>query len=61
MYVQLHKGVIPSTNETIIPKSVFDAVTMSSVIWLGYGDKHESISGYGMGWCRQSSSGHEVR
>lgn len=59
--VLLHKGVIPSTNETVIPRSIFDAVTTSSVIWSGYGDKHDSITGYGMGWFRQSSSGHEVR
>lgn len=58
--VLLHKDVIPSTNETVIPRSIFDAVTTSSVIWGGYGDKHNSIAGYGMGWFRQSSSGHEV-
>lgn len=46
---------------TLIPKSVFDAVTTASVVWKGIGDKDSSIRGYGMGWNRQSSSGREVR
>lgn len=45
---------------TLIPKSVFDAVTTASVVWKGIGDEDSSIRGYGMGWNRQSSEGHEV-
>ncbi|PIL26205.1 hypothetical protein GSI_11960 [Ganoderma sinense ZZ0214-1] len=54
--VLLNEGQDPTTNKTVIPKSVFDAVTTSQVIVAGkpistYGS---SIVGYGMGWLRTS-------
>ena len=56
----LHRGVHPSTNQTIIPDAIFDDLTTSSVILSGRGTKHDSIIGYGLGWERGSRSGHEV-
>ncbi|KAM5537319.1 hypothetical protein V8D89_009049 [Ganoderma adspersum] len=54
--VLLNEGQDPTTNKTVIPKSVFDAVTTSQIIMAGkpiptYGN---SIVGYGMGWIRTS-------
>ncbi|KAI1795412.1 beta-lactamase/transpeptidase-like protein [Ganoderma leucocontextum] len=54
--VLLNEGEDPTTNKTVIPKSVFDAVTTSQIIVAGkpvpsYGS---SIVGYGMGWMRTS-------
>ena len=54
--VLLNEGRDPTTNKTVIPKSVFDAVTTSQIIMAGkptatYGS---SIVGYGMGWIRSS-------
>ena len=56
----LHRGVHPTTNQTIIPEAIFDDLTTSSVILSGRGTKHDSITGYGLGWERGSRSGHEV-
>ena len=67
LQVLINKGVTPDTNITVIPRSVFDAVTTTTTIVKGRGsvssyyDVPISISGYGMGWSRQSIDGHEVR
>ncbi|CAL1697760.1 unnamed protein product [Somion occarium] len=57
----LHAGVNPDTNVTVIPKSAFDEVTTAHAIVSGKASvPYVSLSGYGMGWSRQSYKGHEV-
>jgi len=62
--VFLNKGVNPANNETLIPTSVFEEMTKSYAVMEGATAPHTpelSIAGYGMGWFRQSYSGHDVR
>jgi hypothetical protein len=60
----MNKGVRPDTNGTVIPRSVFDAMTTATVVMEGKGsikyDMTMSLMGYGMGWWRQTIAGHEV-
>ncbi|KAL5511226.1 hypothetical protein ACEPAH_4441 [Sanghuangporus vaninii] len=57
----LLKAASSENSESIIPKSVYDAVTTSSVIELGQpSDPEFSVAGYGMGWFRFSYQGHDV-
>ena len=57
----INGGVNPHTNETVVPKSVIEAVTAAYSIEVGYGlSPDESIVGYGMGWSRSTYKGHEV-
>ena len=63
--VLINKGVNPDINVTAIPRSVFDATTISTAIIQGMGTDGSyynvlSISGYGMGWWQQSIDGREV-
>ncbi|THH28151.1 hypothetical protein EUX98_g6035 [Antrodiella citrinella] len=56
----LNKGVNKDTNTTVIPSSVLDAVTTAQVSREGRpSGPHSSISGYGMGWHRESYKGHD--
>ena len=48
----LNEGQDPTTNKTVIPKSVFDAVTTAQIIVGGKLIPASSIVGYGMGWMR---------
>ncbi|KAL5489890.1 hypothetical protein ACEPAI_4722 [Sanghuangporus weigelae] len=57
----LLKAASSENSESIIPKSVYEAVTTSSVIELGQpSDPEFSVAGYGMGWFRFSYQGHDV-
>ncbi|OCH90085.1 beta-lactamase/transpeptidase-like protein [Obba rivulosa] len=59
----LNRGVNPVNNETFIPKSAFEEMTKSYAIMQGTADRKTpelSIIGYGMGWFRQSYSGHDI-
>ncbi|EJF60228.1 beta-lactamase/transpeptidase-like protein [Dichomitus squalens LYAD-421 SS1] len=60
--VLLNEGQDPATNKTVIPKSVFDAVTTSRWIVSGKpaGPIRDSIVGYGMGWMRSNYGDVEV-
>ncbi|EJF60227.1 beta-lactamase/transpeptidase-like protein [Dichomitus squalens LYAD-421 SS1] len=60
--VLLNEGQHPATNKTVIPKSVFDAVTTSRWIVSGKpaGPIRDSIVGYGMGWMRSNYGDVEV-
>ena len=53
-------GVDPNTNQTVIPRPVFDSITTSTAIMAGKGNADLSIQGYGMGWMRTSLKGAEV-
>ncbi|KAI5119180.1 hypothetical protein M0805_000634 [Coniferiporia weirii] len=56
----LNSGVDPITGTSIISRSVFDAITISSAIDQGKASGPGfSIIGYGMGWQRSSYQGHE--
>ncbi len=58
----LNGGVNPATNATVVPKSVIAEVTTAHTIISGRATSPElSISGYGMGWSRESYRGYEVR
>jgi hypothetical protein len=57
----LNFGADPSTNTTIIPRSVFDEITTARTIVDGKpAIPGQSISGYGMGLGRVSYQGHDV-
>ncbi|KAL5529636.1 hypothetical protein ACEPAG_5621 [Sanghuangporus baumii] len=57
----LLKAASSENSESIIPKSVYEAVTTSGVIELGQpSDPEFSVAGYGMGWFRFSYQGHDV-
>ncbi len=57
----LNSGTNPVTNETILPMSVLTEVTSAHTIVHARAPSPEfSISGYGMGWFRESYQGHEV-
>ncbi|KAI0753784.1 beta-lactamase/transpeptidase-like protein [Fomes fomentarius] len=57
----LNRGVDPVTNNTIIPKFAFDAVTTPRVIESDVPkEANTSIVGYGMGWERKYFLGHDM-
>ncbi|KAJ7770537.1 beta-lactamase/transpeptidase-like protein [Mycena metata] len=56
----LNAGVDAPTNATIIPRTTFDLATSGLSITAAQGDESRSIMGYGLGWLRLSSYGHEV-
>ncbi|KAJ7039816.1 beta-lactamase/transpeptidase-like protein [Mycena alexandri] len=56
----LNAGVDAPTNATIIPRTTFDLATSALSIAAKQGDESRSIIGYGLGWIRLSSYGHEV-
>lgn len=56
--VLLNSGANVATNETIIPRAVFNEVTTAYAIVQG--GPEEQLVGYGMGWGRSSYLGHEV-
>ncbi|PSR76801.1 hypothetical protein PHLCEN_2v8182 [Hermanssonia centrifuga] len=57
----LNSGTNPVTNETILPMSVLTEVTSAHTIVHARAPSPEfSISGYGMGWFRESYQGHEL-
>ncbi|KLO13824.1 beta-lactamase/transpeptidase-like protein [Schizopora paradoxa] len=59
--VLLNKGVDPISNETIIPRPVFNIVTTAHTLMNGNPRLQESsIVAYGMGWWRRSFKGHEM-
>ncbi|EMD35204.1 hypothetical protein CERSUDRAFT_116672 [Gelatoporia subvermispora B] len=61
--VLLHEGVDPATNQTLIPKSIYDEMTRSYAIVQDSVDPDVpelSVMGYGMGWFRQSYNGHDI-
>lgn len=61
----MNEGVNPVSNETVIPKSAFEAITTASSIAFGTASdiflEGSSLTGYGMGWFRASIQGREVR
>ena len=61
--VLLNEGRDPATNETIVPRSVFQAATVAQHVMIGAGVEEfgSSIVGYGMGWRRSSTGSVEVR
>ncbi len=57
----LNNGVDPVTKATVVPELVLAEVTTAHTIVNPRAPSSElSISGYGMGWMRQSYRGHEV-
>ncbi|KAI0944294.1 hypothetical protein AcW1_002041 [Taiwanofungus camphoratus] len=61
--VLINDGVDPITNETILPRSVFEETTSAHFVIKGTADTNTpeiSLSGYGMGWMRWSYQGHEL-
>ncbi|KAM5537978.1 hypothetical protein V8D89_008454 [Ganoderma adspersum] len=58
--VLLNEGVVPMTNTTIIPVSVFQEMITARAIVSGVAAGPLSIMGYGMGWFRVSYRGHDV-
>ncbi|KAI0334281.1 beta-lactamase/transpeptidase-like protein [Cubamyces sp. BRFM 1775] len=60
--VWLNKGVHPSSGETLIPRSVYDAVTTARQVVEGCPTKPygAGIVGYGMGWKRWTYEGIEI-
>ena len=61
--VLLNGGRDPATNETIVPRGVFEATTEAQRVMIGVGVEEfgSSIVGYGMGWMRSSIGTVEVR
>ena len=55
-----HEGVNPETDEAVLSKAIFEAVTTAYVISDGVGTAEKSIVGYGLGWRRLSYHGHDV-
>lgn len=58
--LQLNQGVDPATNNTIIPRWVFEEITAPHFI-MSTGANSERVVGYGAGWWQSSLQGHEVR
>jgi hypothetical protein len=54
----LNFGVDPSTNITIIPRSVFDAMTTACAI--PDGKPGQFLTGHGMSWIRLTYEGYDV-
>ncbi|KAI0075191.1 beta-lactamase/transpeptidase-like protein [Panus rudis PR-1116 ss-1] len=57
----LNEGLVPGTNETIIPRNVFDEMTTAHAVVSGRAPSPESsLAGYGLGWSVSSYKGHEI-
>lgn len=61
----LNEGVNLITNKTVLPSSVFEAMTSGYIVTNPRPQKHvagplSSLTAYGLGWERTTYCGHEV-